>query len=479
MSFYSGLPASDFRPILTNAMKKTIILGLILLAGTPAFSQFNSNKISLLSNWFDASVPAEPIYGIKYNGVWGYVDSISGKEFAIIGSTAGTHILEITNPTQPVFCDFIPGRRDSCIWREYKTYKNYLYIISDDQGNNSFQIADLSSLPDSITLIHDSDSLFSRAHTLYIDGTRLYCASVKGGIIGSSTIAVFDITDPENPQIAGRLENDDPSISQVHDMFVRNDTVYASAGYQGLFIYKFIGDIFVPLGSLTSYPEQGYNHSSFLSDDRKTLIMTDEVPQGTSVKKVNVSDLSDITVSYLFQSSDSATPHNPYIKNGLAFIGYYLDGVQVFDFSDSSSASQAGFFDTHPQNKDYSGQAYAGCWGIYTDLPGNKILASDMQNGLFLLDVSGLYSVTGIIPQETNFRIIKVNENTVSINLPEGHGTDLKILNSAGGLVRMVTVGAGISFSEMEITGLNPGLYFLTVSMRNRPVQALKFQIIR
>ena len=107
---------------------------------------YHSQNISMLSNWFDPAVIAEPSYGIKYNGIWGWVDP-SGNEYAIIGSTAGTYFVNVTNPTAPVQSDFVASRRGACIWHEIKTYQHYCYIVSDDVPNNSFQIVDMSYLP--------------------------------------------------------------------------------------------------------------------------------------------------------------------------------------------------------------------------------------------------------------------------------------------------------------------------------------------
>ncbi|MBK9258031.1 MAG: hypothetical protein IPM42_21485 [Saprospiraceae bacterium] len=42
------------------------------------------------------------------------------------------------------------------------------------------------------------------------------------------------------------------------------------------------------------------------------------------------------------------------------------------------------YYDTEPSNTNYN-QNYAGAWGVYPYLPSGSILASDIQNGLFVL----------------------------------------------------------------------------------------------
>lgn len=372
-------------------MKKIIITIAAVCTQLLSFAQFDHQNITLMSQFDDSTVAAEPVYGIRYQACWGWADLASLREYAIIGSTAGTYIIEVSNPLVPVLRDYVPGKSSARIWHEYKTYANYLYTIADG-GNNTFQIADLSYLPDSVHLIHDTTSIIESAHTLYIDGTHMYVASVSAPGQSYSSMNVYSLLDPENPVLLRRLDQDYPFISQVHDMYVVNDTVYTSCGYDGLYIFHFdeASNQFIQLGSLTTYPDQGYNHSSFLSKDHSILYMCDEVPAGMAVKVVDVTDMLAPTVVDTFYSNPGATPHNPYVLDDILYMAYYQDGVYTYDISTPSAPVKNGFFDTHPQNPPgtYPGTPYQGCWSVYTDLPSGILLASDMQLGLFVLDMS-------------------------------------------------------------------------------------------
>jgi choice-of-anchor B domain-containing protein len=363
----------------------------ILLLPSAVFAQFQSENIGLYSQWIDSSRIHDG-QSVMYNSVWGYYDPAQNREYAIMGGNDGTYIIEVTNPSSPILRSYIPGRRGNAIWREYKNYNHYLYMISDDSPPNSFQIADLSYLPDSVHLVHDSDSIFPNAHTLYIDGDKLYCASVKRLTNEYYPIGVYSLSNPEKPLFLRNLNQDYPQIQQVHDMFVRNDTVYASAAFQGLQVFTFTAqNKFNQIGSLTSYPDAGYNHSSWLTDNGKTMVFCDEVPENLTVKVIDVSDIANIEIKSTFKSNEGATPHNPHIiGNTHVAISYYEDGIQIFDISNPSSPFRSGFFDTHPQNQGQylPGNTYNGCWGTYPYLPSGTLLASDRQNGLFILDPS-------------------------------------------------------------------------------------------
>ena len=404
-------------------MKRIFITCLVLFVGFCAHAQYDHQNISLLGQFNDSTVAAEPVYGIRYQAVWGWVDPINAREYGIIGTTAGTYIVEVSNPTVPVVRDYVPGKSAARIWHEYKTYGNYLYAVSDG-GGNTLQIIDMSYLPDSVHIIHDTTSIIESVHTIFIDGMHLYGGSVNTPGLAPSSMNVYSLSDPENPTLLRRLDQDYPFVDHVHDMFVVNDTIFASCGYQGLYIFHYDEGLnqFVQLGSLTTYPDQGYNHSSFISIDHSMLYMCDEVGSGLAVKVVDITDMLAPTVVDTFYSNPGATPHNPYVIGDILYVAYYQDGVYSYDISTPSAPVKNGFFDTHPQNTPgtYPGTPYQGCWSVFTDLPSGVLLASDMQLGLFTLDVSQL--ITG------------VNETPKAASLlafPNPANTEIRIKNSA------------------------------------------------
>ncbi len=461
-------------------MKKTYSLLFFSFILAQAFGQGNYAKsnITLLDNWYEPSTLPEPTYGIKYQAVVGYAQN--GKEYAIIGSTSGTYFIDVTNPTNIVQRDYVKGRRSQCIWREFAIYGKYCYMVSDDGAPNSLQIADLSYLPDSVHVVYDDNTIFERSHTIFVDNGRLYCGSVtkkSGG--GSYSMAVYSLTNPVLPVFLRSLNQDYPSISSVHDMWVDNDTVFASAAYQGLFMYRYdaINNKFVAMDQLTNYPDQGYNHSGTLTPNRKTFVFCDEVPANKAVKVIDVSQFGNITVKSTFKSNPGATPHNPYVVgNNRVVIAYYQDGVQIFDISNPSLPVKTGYFDTdtlHGLNDNYTfNPAYHGNWGAWPYLPSGKLLASDMQNGLYVLDASAaLNTTTGIAPVvRENSMVVYPNpfeDNfTLDIELAESSTAVYQVIDLSG---REVLAGGlnlqqGNNEVNLSAAQLAPGFYTVKLS---------------
>jgi choice-of-anchor B domain-containing protein len=458
---------------------KTIYTALFFsVLAINASAQYPSQNITLLSNWDSAQVPQEPTYYIRYNGIWGWHNTVDNKEYAIIGSSEGVHFVEVTNPANPRQRDFVPGRRNQTIWREIKTYQNYCYMVSDDGAPNSLQIVDMSYLPDSVYVVYDSNTMVERAHAIFIDGNKMYLGIPKGNSVGgTSQLAVYSLANPQIPQFLKKIETDIPSgLDFCHDMFVRNDTVYASMSFTGLFIFKFSNNTFTQIGSLTSYQNQGYNHSSALTKDGKTLIFCDEVPAGLPIKSLNVQNMNNLTVLSNFRSTtnSTATAHNAFIRkndNTHVIVGYYQDGVQIFDITNPANPVRTGYIDTNPNNcPTCPNPNYSGCWGAYVDLPSGIILASDMQNGLFVLDATGALVVNGIenssLVTAITFFPNPANESAF-INIAAKTTTTLQVqlTDVTGKIISTQTniINAGANQLALNVATLSGGIYFVNV----------------
>lgn len=455
-------------------MKKLIAAILFIIAFQLCYSQYASQNINLLAIWSNPTITAEPTYGIKYNGIWGWYDEKKNKEYGIIGGSDGVYFVDITVPTSPVLCDFVPGRRDSCIWRELKTYKNYCYMVSDDKAPNSFQIVDLSYLPDSVHVVYDKNNLIERVHALWQDGNKLYCSSPKGPSIQNAQMCVLSLKNPANPVLLRKLSDDNPPIQDgVHDMYVRNDTVFASHGYAGLFIYKFdtVQNKFSLKGSLTSYQNQGYNHSSVMTKNAKTLFFLDEVPVNLPCKSLDISNFSNLTVLQQFTSSAGtiATPHNPFINNNndRLVVAYYQDGVQIFDISNPSNVKRTGYFDTNPN--DGAGLPkpdYSGCWGAYIYFPSGVIIASDMQRGMFILDATAALTHTGYIASKNNHFKIYPNPTAdvlqITVDIPSYDKTTVQIKDISGRIVLEKHFDNFASNISIDISEFESGTYLVS-----------------
>jgi len=149
---------------------------------------------------------------------------------------------------------------------------------------------------------------------------------------------VFSLADPVNPVELVNFF----TTETTHDIYVRNDTAFVNNGNSGLFVYDFT-NVTNPqlLGSLTSYPHQGYNHSGWLNGDGTIYALADETV-GKDIKICNVSNLFNITVIDTVNSGgDSLSiPHNLIIRGNYLYASYYKDGLYIYDISNPFCISE-------------------------------------------------------------------------------------------------------------------------------------------
>ncbi|MFI5203381.1 MAG: choice-of-anchor B family protein [Flavobacteriales bacterium] len=417
----------------------------ISVSGKPQIT--DAKHVDLLDQWYSANMLPDGNTE-WYNEVWGFVSN--GKEYAIIGSQDGTHILEITNDNQLVERDFVMGASIGpyIVNRDFYVYGNYLYSICD-QGFSTLQIMDVSYLPDSVHVVYDTNALVASAHTLWVDEAmkKLYVCGPAG-----YAMKIFDVTNPIDPQEVFVHTNN----AYIHDCYVRNDTAFLNAGTEGLFVYKFT-NLVTPqwIGVYDYYPDQGYNHSGKPNKNGSLYVFADETP-GKRVKLVDITDLTDVQlVSFLHSGGDANTiAHDPvFFRDEYVMIAYYYDGLVIFDVKNPSQPIKVGWYDTY----NGANSNYRGAWGVYADLPSERILVSDRQSGLYLLKFNPPPRINtalehGVFPNPMN------GSGYFWFNNRTDQVYDFFIYDSGGKLV-FERKNYADYFIEINSTGLAPGAY--------------------
>jgi choice-of-anchor B domain-containing protein len=385
-------------PLPLKNMNRIIFLWLLnLMVNLPVFSQMN---LTLLSHWNNPNLPKVDGDQI-WNDVMGWHDTIHNREYIIAGTTDSFYFFDITQPSQIKLCDVKPGRAKNAVNRDYNTYSHYVYCVSDRSSPvGSLEIFDLQYLPDSVHKVYDNDTFSVNSHTLFIDAAsqRLYLCGNSHKPAGTRSTAILSIADPLNPVYLGEIPKQS-GCNYTHEMYARNDTAYCSCGYDGLFMFD-VRDAANPQLISTiapPYPQNGYNHSSWLDSSGKFLLFTDE-NMGLGAKIYDISDIKNPSFISVFNSNQGALPHNAYWKGRFAYTSSYEDGVYIFDLNDPKSLrfkqpEVAGYYDTYPHNKTGEYNGFHGCWGVWPFLPSGNIIASDMSEGIFVLQPSTTLSI--------------------------------------------------------------------------------------
>ena len=346
----------------------TLLCVFLLVAGISDSSLFaqGSANVSLIAHIDDYNT---------YNDCWGYT-APDGREYALLGVTNGTSIIDITDSGNEYEVTFIPSSNST--WKDIKTYRHYAYTVTESGGG--LQIIDLSDLPNSATHI-GSYTNFTTSHNIYVDTTQaLLFAEGSGGV----AVRILSLADPENPVQLSTFG------IECHDVFAEDGLAYVAEGFSGsIGIYSYANPSSPQLVDRINIPSAGYVHNTWNTSDGNYLMSTEETT-GKTVKMWDIQDLGnpDILSTYL---GPSRVAHNVTIKGDSAYISHYADGLIVLDISDKDNITEIANYDTHNSTGGFNG-----AWGVFPFFASGKILISDISNGLFIFELEG--STGGGIP---------------------------------------------------------------------------------
>jgi choice-of-anchor B domain-containing protein len=434
-------------------IKLLFIIAFLMSLGFTTNAQIERTK--LLDVWHDTELNFW--YGdVVYNEVWGFVHN--GEEYGVIGHKLGTTVCKITADDKLAHIQTFRGsaiEEWTVIHRDYHDYNGYLYEVCD-QSTSTLRIYDLQYLPDSLHIVYDSDDLILRCHNIFIDSSSalLYACGMTDGI-ESYAMRVYSLADPINPQLVYTY----PFVDYVHDCYVRNDTAYLNCAFQGLRVVNFANPTMpMPLGSLQFYPDLGYNHSGWLSEDGKTYVMCDET-SGARFKVLDVSNLSSIEVKSFTKppTFNETMPHNVMLKDGLAYFSYYNDGLQIYDVRNPAAPKRIAYYDTY-NGDDGPTELFNGAWGVYTFLPSKRLLVSDRSFGLHLIK----YDAPPRIEPESDDVYIYPNpvvngEAYFYLNHRSSYTYQFSLFDDRGRLVK--SLEDNTDYLYLDLTTLSSGVY--------------------
>lgn len=409
---------------------------------TPRDGGFDSSGMTCLSR-----IPLNNFTGLNNTGgqdCWGYV-SPSGREYAIMCLAGGFGFVEITDPTNPVVIDTIPGATSS--WHDVKVVGEYAYGVSE--GGLGIQIMDLRNIDSgNVPLVRNwTSGGYSTTHNIVTneDTGSLWLA---GANIGNGGLINIDLSNPTLPSLNGGWTDMYVHDAQVATMqagpFAGRELAFCGAGFgngsidTGLRIVDVTNPNNTQLLSTLFYPQAGYAHQVWLSEDQKYLYLNDELDEGnivstTTTRIINVEDPANPFLVDTFTTGLAAIDHNLYVHDGLIFQANYRSGLRVFDALDPENPVEIAFFDTFP-NSDAA--SFNGAWSNYPYLPSGTIIVSDIERGLFMLrldaePVAAVASIDGVVP----------------VVIDPAGGDDLSVA---------VTVRAGTTVSNVDLLVTTP-----------------------
>ena len=412
------LPGEDGRwapnaTVYNNAGTLQAIVGEQMGCQSGAAGGFDCEGMEL-----QAFLPIEDIgggRGVRLNDIWGWADSTSGKEYALVGRMDGTSFVDVTDPTTPIYLGDLPKTLASpgSAWRDIKVYKDHAFIVSDGAGYHGMQVFDLAHLRDfdGTPKTYEPDVWYDKVHSVHNivinedTGFAYAVGSSSGGETCGGGLHMINIQDPKNPEFAGCFADASTGrrgTGYTHDaqcvVYTGPDEDYAGreicfGSNETALSIADVTDKENPVAiSAPSYPNVAYSHQAWLTEDQRYLYMNDELDElggnleGTRTLIWNVEDLDDPQLAREFIHAVPSSDHNLYIKGNTMYQSNYAAGLRVFDISDPENPVADGHFDTNPYGDN--GPGFNGSWSNYPFFESGTVVVSSIGEGLFVLKKS-------------------------------------------------------------------------------------------
>lgn len=359
------------------------------------------------------------------NDCWGWTDSTTGREYAIMGVNNGTSFIDITDSTSPQYLGKLPTSTVDSSWRDMKVYNDHVYIVSEagDHGLQVFNLANLRGLDSEQVFSADyTDKSFGKAHNIAINEDSGYAY-----IAGARTKGIYALN-LSNP-LAPKLELEGSQFGYSHDAQIVNykgpdqdhfgKEIYIGSNENKVDIVDVTDKSEPKLISTFLYDHQ-YTHQAWLTDDHKYALLGDELDEvdsnyelkadaKTRTVIIDLSDLEKPSLHHDYEAETKAIDHNGYVKGTEFFLASYTAGLRVLDILniDQKSISETGFFNTFIDHNDsglpnsttvksqdpdgdHSGKkgnssAFNGAWSVYPFFKSENIIISDINSGLYIV----------------------------------------------------------------------------------------------
>ena len=372
-----------------------------------------------------STVSLEQLDAAAANDCWGWTDTLTGREYAIIGLDNGTAFIDITIPNQPVIIGKLPTQTLASIWRDIKVFGNHAYIVSE-ADNHGMQVFDLTHLRDTTTYtVFSADSHydgFGNAHNIAINEYSGYAYAV-GTQTYNGGAHFIDISNTENPTSAGGYDEKGYSHDAIIvtynglDLDYKGKEIYFGSNEDEVVIVDVTDKSNPTFISSFQYSSTQYTHQGWLTEDHKYFLVgdeLDEVRDGINTRTIilDFSDLDEPVNHVEYTSPNAVVDHNGYVVGDLFYLASYTGGLRILDLEniESKEVTEKYYFDTHIEHETHSARKPAiigfdddhdnprkgnedlfnGAWSVYPFFKSGNLIVSDIDEGLFVLRVDSL-----------------------------------------------------------------------------------------
>lgn len=319
----------------------------------------------------------------RYADVWGeghyaYLGSFFSNDPNEGGG--GLMIIDIANPAAPQLVGHYKPAQGGR-FQDVMVINGIGYFSSENRGGVHIVDVRDPARPQLLSQINTEQNGFANVHELFVADGVLYEADSR-----TNHVKIFDVRNPRQPVFLHEVITTDPNF--IHAISVLNGRLFTSGWGGKTDIYDVRNVLSAPPVRLGVVDSGTSSHTSWMSSDGRLLASARETENG-DVRLFDISNpASPVLLATINKQSlgiEAYSPHNPYIVGNMLFVSWYQAGLVVLDITDPRQPRLTGVYDTTPGN---SPAGFNGCWGVFPFLGFDKVLLSDMNGGLFIVDAT-------------------------------------------------------------------------------------------
>ncbi|HEX7027138.1 MAG TPA: choice-of-anchor B family protein, partial [Gammaproteobacteria bacterium] len=336
-------------------------------------------------------------FSVGASDIWGWVDSVNGDEYAILGLTIGTVFIRITDPLNPEFVGFVRTPTTASDWHDVKVINDHALIVSEAAGHGLqvFDLTRLAALTEPTELSADIRyTQFGNAHNVAVNTDTGY-AYVAGSNTCAGGLHMVDVSDPKAPAFAGCYSGDGYTHDVQCVVYAGPDAVYTGreicfASNEDTLTVVDVTDKGSPqLLARRTYNGAAYAHQGWLSEDHAHFFLGDEMDEWTDGHNTrtyiwNVSDLDNPQQTHAYTATTRASDHNMYVLEDHVYQANYLAGVRILRTGNLAlgELAEVAYFDTVPA---INALDFAGVWSVFPYFASGVIVTANTNGEFFVL----------------------------------------------------------------------------------------------
>jgi hypothetical protein len=285
----------------------------------------------------------------------------------------------------------VPAPDNLCSAEDVNVADGLLFISLEYADPNGVQIVDVRNpnSPVKLTNLDSEPGAYEQIHTVFTDNGWLFQQNSSDNTLAINDLRTYDPDSPPASITNWTYQLTNVGNTFVHDVTARNGRLWA-CGWDTMKVYN-IANLGTSAPSFMGQVTGTNIHSCWPSEDGQYVVTAEERLGGALRLYEAIDNGSTVTLiprdSFQLSNTKSYCVHNPVWDGDRIYSSYYSAGAVVLELDRTTKTLElVASYDTSSQPSN----DYHGSWGAFPLLGADRVLISDLENGLFVVDMSAV-----------------------------------------------------------------------------------------